>query len=250
MGLFDKLFGKKSTNNNQSNTSGNKPDILPKEDTIISTEKKPDILQKGDTLISTENNIANKIIRPLSNELQDSIEKSTILLRSGQLYMHYWTDGLICEDRNDQGWQNKVMFFWKAEEPFPKKSLPPVFETYKIKHFLFEGDTSKISLKIGQAIPWFGMPGLGEKHECEINGESATIPELFKLGIVEYIEPIELSNENTDILNDRENYFFLIDERITPFSNGNFYLNGQIIPINVAYRVGGIHIIKKVDLES
>lgn len=234
MKLFNKLFGKKSTNNEQTH----------------SLEKETVVVQKGDIFISTGNNVAYKINRVLTSEQKDKIEKSTILLRTGQLYMHYWTDSLICEDRNDQEWQNKVMFFWKAEETFPKKSLPPAFETYKVKHFLFEGDTSIISLKIAQALPWFGMPGLGEKHVCEINGESATIPELNNLGIIEYIELIELSDENIDILNDRENYFFLIDERITPFNNGNFYLNGQIIPINVAYGVGGIHIIKKVDLES
>lgn len=234
MGLFDKLFGKKNENNIQSN----------------SEEKKTVVLQKGDTIISTGENVGYKIIRKLTDEQKESIEKSTILLRTGQLYTHYWTENLICTDRNDQEWQNKVMYFWKAEEPFPKKSLPPVFESYKVKYFLFDGDTSKISLKIGQAIPWFGMPGLGEKHVCEVNSENATIPELYKLGIVEYIEQIELTNDNIDILTDRENYFFLIDERITPFNNGNFYLNGQIIPINVAYSVGGIHIIKKIDLES
>jgi hypothetical protein len=82
-----------------------------------------------------------------------------------------------------------------------------------------------------------------------MNDEKVTIPELNKLGIVEYIEQIELTKENSDILTDKENYLFLIDERLTPFHNGNFYLNGQPIPINIAYSVGGIHIIKKSELE-
>jgi hypothetical protein len=212
-------------------------------------EKQTVRLEKGDTFISTGDNVGYKIIGNLTDEQKEKIEKSTILLRTGQLYMHYWTDNLICADRNDQEWQNKVMFFWKAEEPFPKKSLPPYFETFKVKYFLFEGDTSKISLKVGQAMPWFGMPGLGEKHVCEMNGEKVTIPELHKLGVVEYIEQVELTNENFEILTDKENYLFLIDERLTPFRNGNFYLNGQPIPINVAYSIGGIHIIKKTELE-
>ena len=162
--------------------------------------------------------------------------------------MHYWTDNLVCTDRNDPEWQNKVMFFWKAEETFPKKSLPPQFETFKTKYFLFCGDTSKISLQVGQAMPWFGMPGLGEKHVCELNGRKVTIPELYELGLVEYVEQVDLTTDNLDILTDRELYHFLIDDRIAPFRNGNFYLKGKPIPIDVAYSIGGIHIIKKVTL--
>ena len=233
MGILDKLFGKKKVESN----SGNKTDTETVE------------LKKGDKFVSTGDNIGYKISRDLTDQQKERIEKSTILLRTGQLYMHYWTDNLICTDKNDQEWQNKVMFFWKAEEPFPKKSLPPIFETFKVKHFLFEGDISNISVQVGQAMPWFGMPGLGEKHVCEINGEKVTIPELNKLGKVDYIEQIDLTNDNLDILTDKENYFFLIDERLTPFKNGNFYLNEKPIPISVAYSVGGIHIIRKTKLE-
>lgn len=230
MGLFDKIFGKK-TNSNTSQQAN---------ETVQ--------LQKGGTFISTGDNVGFKVVRPLTDEQKDKIDKSTILLRTGQLYMHYWTENLICTDRNDPEWQNKVMFFWKAEEPFPKKSLPPEFETFKTKHFLFGGDTSNISLQVGQAMPWFGMPGLGEKHVCEKDGQKITIPELNELGLVEYIEQVELTADNFDILTNREDYFFLIDDRITPFQNGNFYLEGKPIPIDLAYSIGGIHIVKKVGL--
>ena len=235
MGFLDKLFGKKQTENKTENL-----------------DKEKIQFEKGDSFISLGNNSAYKIIKPLTEEQKERIEKSTILLRTGQLYMHYWTDNLICSDRNDQEWQNKVMFFWKAEEPFPKKSLPPIFETFIEKHFLFESsqNTSKISLEVGEAMPWFGMPGLGEKHVCEINDEKVTIPELHKLGVVEYIEKTELTNDNFEILTDKENFFFLIDERLTPFYNGNFHLDGQPIPIDIAYSIGGIHIIKKIELEN
>lgn len=233
MGFFDKLFGKKQTKNNSENIS----------------ETEPVNLKEGDQFVSTDDDFAFKILRNLTEEQKEKIEKSTILLRTGQLYMHYWTDNLICTDRNDQEWQNKVLFFWKAEEPFPKKSLPLIFEKFKVKHFLFQGDTSNISMQIGQAVPWFGMPGLGDKHVCEINNEKVTIPELYKLGFIEYVEEIDLTNENFEILTDRENYFFLIDERITTFQNGSFHLEGQPIPINIAYSVGGIHIVKRTVLE-
>lgn len=231
MGFFDKLFEKKQTQDNSQNLT----------ETVQ--------LEKGDTFISTGNNYGFKIIRPLTEEQREAVDKSTILLRTGQLYMHYWTDNLICADPNDQEWQNKVMYFWKAEEPFPKKSLPLAFETFKNKFFLFSGDTSKFSLQVGQAMPWFGMPGLGEKHVYEMNGQKITIPELNKLSLVEYVEQVELTKDNLNILADRENYFFLIDERLTPFHNGNFYLKDKPISIDLAYSVGGIHIIKTTGLE-
>ena len=233
MGLFKKLFTKETIS-----------DISQK-----SADTETVLLQKGETFISTGDNVGFKIVRPLTDEQKEKIEKSTIMLRTGQLYMHYWTDNLICTDRTDQEWQNKVMFFWKAEELFPQKSLPPIFETFKTKYFLFTGDISKISLQVGQAIPWFGMPGLGEKHACKLNGQSVTIPELNKLGLVDYLEKIELTSDNLDILANRDEYCFLIDDKITPFQNGNFYLEGKPIPIYLAYSIGGIHIVKETTLE-
>lgn len=231
MGLFDKFFGEKDTNSHSQE------------------ETQTVQLEKGDVFISTGDNLGYKVIKQLSDEQKERIDKSTIQLMATPLYMHYWTDNLVCEDPSDQEWQNKVVFFWKAEEPFPKKSLPPIFETFKIKNFVFVGDTSNISLQVGQAMPWFGMPGLGEKHVCEINGQKITVPELNKLGVVEYVEPVELTMENLDILTNREQYFFLIDNRITPFQGGNFYLKGKPIPIDVAYSIGGIHIVKKTELK-
>jgi hypothetical protein len=53
-----------------------------------------------------------------------------------------------------------------------------------------------------------------------MNGHK-TIPELNKLGMVGYVEPVELTN--LYILTNKEEYFFVIDER-TPFRNGNFHL--------------------------
>lgn len=102
MRLFDKIFGKKSKADSSNQTA----------ETVQ--------LQKGDTFISTGDNIGFKVIRPLTDEQKEKIKTSTILLRTGQLYMHYWTDNLICTDRNDPEWQNKVMFFGKQKSHFPK----------------------------------------------------------------------------------------------------------------------------------
>ena len=98
MGLFDNLFGKKKKDENVPHP----------------TEIKKEQLETGDTFISTGNNDAYRIIRPLTPLQQTKIDKSTILLRASQLYMHYWTDHLVCEDPDDQDWLNKVMFFLES----------------------------------------------------------------------------------------------------------------------------------------
>jgi len=233
MRFFKDLFGRKQKENILQNEIADK--------TII--------LEKGDMLVSTGDKTGYKVTKPLTAIERDAIQQSTILLQISQLYMHYWTADLVCEDPDDQEWQNKVMFFWKAEEPFPKKSLPPEFETFEKKYFLFEG-VSGVEVLIGKAAPWFGQPGLGDKHVCVIDGRKVTIPELNKKGLVTYVRMVSLNEANLDVLKNREDYFFLVDERITPFQNGNFQLDGIPIPIDVAYSVGGIHLIQKAQITT
>ena len=226
MGLLDKIFKKKKA------------------------EEKVEGLHVGDTFISTGDRNAYKVVRDLTEKQKELLEHSTLLLMTSTLYMHYWTAHLECTDPNDPEWQNKVVFFWKAEEPFPKKSLPPQFNTFQVKQFIFVGDLSRVKLKIGEAMPWFGMPGLGEKHECYLDNERISIPELSQLGLVFYLEFVELTEDNLDILSDKEHYFFFVDSLLTPFYEGNFHLNGVAVPIDVAYNIGGIRIVKKIQLEE
>lgn len=233
MGFFDKLFKNKKLDNDSKQVS----------------ETGSLRLEPGDTLISAGDDYVFKVVVPLTEEQKESINKSTLLLRANQLYMHYWTGNLVNEDPANQEWQNTVMFFWKAEEPFPKKSLPPVFETFETRNFLFAGDTSQISLQVGQVMPWFGMPGLGEKHVCEIDAQKVTIPQLNKLGLVEYVEQVKLTDGNLEVLTNREEYFFLMYSRVVVFKENNFYLKGKIIAIDTAYSIGGIRLMKKATLE-
>ena len=57
MGLFDKIFGKKTN----SDTSQQATETVQ--------------LQKGDTFISTGDNIGFKVVRPLTDEQKDKIDK-------------------------------------------------------------------------------------------------------------------------------------------------------------------------------
>ena len=90
------------------------------------------------------------------------------------------------------------------------------------------------------------MPGGGEKYFCTINDEKIPVPKLYQMKAVEYIEHIVLTNENIDILYQKGEYFFIVDERIVRFANNTFYLQNRPISIDTAYSIGGLHILKRV----
>lgn len=161
--------------------------------------------------------------RPLSPAQREALSHATLPLLATQLYLHYWLPTLPEEDAQDQTWRNQVLYFWKAEEPFPNKSLPPVFETFQVKMFIFTGDTAALAVQVGQVAPWFGMPGQGEKHLCLRHGQEITIPALYRLRVVDYVEQVELTPHNLAALTNRKHYFFLVDSQLTSFENGTFY---------------------------
>ena len=229
MGLFDNLFGMKNAAN-QPAAAG-----------------QPSQLVNGEPLASAA---GEADYRPVSLAHREALSNATLPLLATPLYMHYWLPNLQEEDRLDQTWQNQVLFFWKADEPFPNKSLPPVFETFQVKTFVFAGDTTALSLQVAQAAPWFGMPGQGEKHLCLRHGQEITIPELHRLGLVDYVERVELTPHNLAALTDREHYFFLVDSQRTPFENGTFYWRGQPVTLDVAYSVGGLQLVRRATLDQ
>lgn len=237
MGIFDKLFGKK----NDRPVDDEQP-AAEKTATTMQAQ-----LQPGNVVIGTGDNVLYKVIRDLNQVQKEKLAASTLRVMTAQLYMHYWTDGLVCTDPNDPKWLNQAVFFWKAEEPFPKKSLPPAFETFETRYFVFTGELPDLKLSVGQAMPWFGMPGLGEKHVCELHGQMIAIPELSRLKVVQYVTPATLQDDNLDILQDTENYFLLTDSRLATFQNEDFYLGDKPVRLETAYSVGGVHIVKKVN---
>ena len=204
-------------------------------------------LYKGDKIISLGDDLNFKVVKTLSQQEKDELNTSTIPILITQLYMHYWSDGLVCEDPHDPTWKNQAVFFWKAEEPFPKKSLPPDFEAFRVLYFIFV--KYDVLIKGGEVVPWFGMPGRGTKFFCEINGQEISVPELSKMGVIEYVESVELTPDNLGILTDREEYFYLADEKVARVEGHTFFLHGKSIPIDVAYGIGGLNIVRKVTFE-
>ncbi len=220
MGLFDKLLGRKNADNQPLD---------------------PERLRQPTTNQEVE-------CRQLSAAQREALAHATLPLLATQLYMHYWLPNLPEEDPQDQTWRNQVLYFWKADEPFPNKSLPPVFQTFQKKTFIFAGDTTVLSVQVGQAAPWFEQPGGGEKHLCLHRGQEISIPTLHRLGLVEYVEQVELTPDNLAALTDHTHYFFLVDSHLTPFENGTFYWQGQPVALEVAYSVGGLQLVRQAAL--
>lgn len=208
-----------------------------KEATKPSTEE---ILEKGEQILATEDGKSYyKVIRNISDDVTSKLEASTLLLRFSDVFMHYW-DGATPEDHNNPEWQNQGLFFWLADEEFPRKSLPPVFEKMEKKFFLIQKQVSIFRVTV---IPWFGMPGGGTKMAFGNTDQPTPIKDIKEQGYIQYIEIVELANNNTDILSDRENYIILVNTNIK-FENNSFCLNGTPISLTQAYMIGLINIAK------
>jgi hypothetical protein len=207
-------------------------------------------LKKGDKVISFGDDVLYKTIRQLSQEMQQLINQSPLKIMQTQLFMHYWNPEMTNINENDPTWQNQAIYFWTAEEPFEKKSLPPFFQEYEKKFFVIAKSSDDISFSSGTAIPWFGMPGGAEKIFGKKGDSDVTIKELFDDGIIEYVDFVDLNESNAAILRQNEKYFFLVDNRIVRFLNNDFFVKDKRVPLSVAYEIGGVHIVKKNQTEN
>lgn len=183
-------------------------------------------------------------LRALNQHLQLSLENAKLRLYSKQLFMHYWTEGLTCNNPNDPVWQHQALFFWESEEPFPKKALPAVFETMQQKRFILRADESKHEFKATTVMPWHDMPGQGTKYCCMVKNNYVTLQELHEQGFLAYITPIHLTADNAGILEQSDEYYFFVDQSIVQYHDGYFTYQGQMIPLHLAYSLGGVHIVK------
>lgn len=224
MGFFDKVFGKKESEAKQQNIQFKKADITS---------------LHGD-------NLNFKKIRYLPENLKEKITASTLDVMTSQLYIHNWTDHFAYDDPNDQDYQNPLIYFWKVTEPFAELMSSPVLETYTARNFVFTVNNKNVIIKQGTVIPWPGMQGGGEKYFCEIFGEKIPVPDLEKIGIIEYIKPVELSNVNIEILTNKEQYFYLADNMIS-FKNNRFYLRNKPVSLELAYEIGAVNIVQKMN---
>lgn len=169
------------------------------------------------------------------NRIDWLINDSILSFMPRDLYMHY-ADANTVKNLQDPSWQNQGLYFWKEKEAFVNKSLPEFFETMDQKLFVINEAPDYISLVSAKAIPWFGMPGGGEKFYFRYEETTpVTLEEAHKLNIIKYVEIIELNYGNLSVLSDRDNYYFLIDPKEVKFENQLFYLNGEEIALSELY---------------
>ncbi|UWY29148.1 hypothetical protein [Flavobacterium sp. TR2] len=171
-----------------------------------------------------------------SNKIDWLINDSLLAFIPRELFMHY-SDSNTAKDPQDPSWQNQGLYFWKEKEAFENKSLPGFFETMEKKLFVLNEVPDYISLVSGKAMPWFGMPGGGEKFFFRYDESTpVTIEEAHKLNMINYVEVVELNHENLSVLNDRDNYCFLIDPNEVKYEDQLFYLNGEKISLAELYQ--------------
>ena len=177
--------------------------------------------------------------------LDGLIEASTIRLLTHEIFMHY-KDENTKEDWRDQGWMNQGVFFWRKDEKFERKSLPPFFLSYDKKYFILEPMPDEYGLRRGEATPWFGMEGGGDKLSIVANEEYVTLEKLQNNNFISYVEIVTPTIENGEIFKDKENYFFVINSDIVVFKNYAFYYQAGEISISKAYSLGGLTLVKKM----
>lgn len=164
------------------------------------------------------------------------INDSLLSFMPRELFMHY-SDSKTTKDLQDPSWQNQGLYFWKEKEAFENKSLPEFFETMDQKLFVINEAPDYISLVSGKAMPWFGMPGGGEKFFFRYDETTpVTIEEAHRLNIINYVEIVELNHDNLGVLNDRDNYCFLFDPQEVKYEDQLFYLNGEKISLAELYQ--------------
>lgn len=179
----------------------------------------------------------------LSPKLKALVEQSRLQIMTHQLFMHY-DSGSAVEDPNNPSWQNQAVYFWKHDEPFEKKSLPPEFKEYAKRYFIFNEVPAGYSLQSGEAIPWFGMPGGGTKYFVASNGNPVSIPALVANNIVRTTELIALTENNSEVLNKTDEYFFLMDQERIQFRNGKFFFEEKEIEFSDAYEKGCLVVVR------
>lgn len=194
--------------------------------------------KKGDSIVlSADGSNGYPVIREISNDEKKEIDNHSLNFIDDQLFMHYWADN-IEYDEEDPVWQNTSLYFWKAEEPFPNKALPAIFEDFEKIFFVIN---KPITIEVSLATPWFDQPGLGEKHVAVTDHKMFPLLNLYRANVINYVEVIETLCSKS--LNDSK-YGFLVDERIVSLENSKLYLDGQDIPYHIAYSIGGIHLVK------
>ncbi|PKV52839.1 uncharacterized protein DUF4237 [Aquimarina sp. MAR_2010_214] len=170
------------------------------------------------------------------------INESILTFNNGDAYMHYYNKEAV-KNTQDPAWQNQGIYFWNNDEIFEKKSLPDEFLEFEKKIFLINEIPEYITIAGGKAMPWFGKPGGGDKYFFRYENNPISIEEAEKLKILIYFEYVEITENNTSILNDRDNYIFQLDKSVN-FKEKEFYYEKLKVSLSELYHKELLKVLK------
>lgn len=140
-----------------------------------------------------------------------SFGNSKIPVLDTKVFMHYDSGNEKQKNFEDQGWTNQYVFFWDAHETFERKSLPEDFYNYQHRYFILAKALPKqINMGAGKVMPWFGMPGNGDKYFLSSNNQHVPIKKLMDAGYFRYVEKLDKENY---VFQDMKNIFASVSEQ-------------------------------------
>lgn len=221
MNMFKRFFTKK-----------NEPEITKNQQ----TEEPVQFEEEVQSEVQAEDKTETEANEFEPNKIDWLINDSILTFMPRDLFMHYF-DANTVKDNNDPSWQNQGIYFWKDSEAFENKSLPDFFENMDRKLFIINESPDYISMVSAKAMPWFGMPGGGEKYFLRYDESTpVTLEEAHKLNIIKYVEVVTLNYDNLSVLSDRDNYCFLINPEEVKYEDTLFYLDGEKISLAELYQ--------------
>lgn len=184
-------------------------------------------------------------------DLRELVNRSTLPLLTHKLFMHYFDPNAAVDEQNPE-WQNQGIFFWTSKEAFERKSLPPHFKNLEKKYFIVNQLPPNYQVALGKAIPWFGMPGNGDKYYIHEAEKQLTLDKLAAQQVISYVKRIELIQENANVLHDRLNYRLLLDDQTMRYdpSSDKFYYNNTEVSLGGAFELGAVEILKIIPSNS
>ncbi len=182
-----------------------------------------------------------------SNTLDDEINNSTLPILTHKIFSHY-SNEKTKKDINNPEWQNQELFFWDYDEFFEKKSLPISFKEYQTKYFIFISLPPNYGLRQAKVIPWFGMEGNGNKYSVVHMEKYVPLTELLSEKIIQYVQFVELSNKNSWILKNNENFSIVLTDSEVYYSpkEKHFTRSNKEITLKELYNRGSIKVVKNI----
>jgi len=239
----------KTVNGEPDHGSGADPEpgLLPQQKIDLKTIQTTTITP-GQSFIALDG-VNGKRIQILKYEVPQSLIEFIITNKlkiiSIQIYEFY-----PCSDDEKQGmhpqeYYNRNVFFWRESEPFEKRSLPEKFKTFQTKQFISSPLLpDSINVGNGTVAPWFGQPGGGIKYFFGTPEHELEIQEVANKKWIDYVEWQNPSTFNLEGIGNPKDCLLILEKGRVTVADGNFFLEGRPIPLDVGLSLGCIGLYK------